>query len=214
MVHYLNYLSINGTHGRSASIATGIYLVNKKIKIIIISGDGDTLSIGLNHFIHLVINNINLLYLMINNSIYALTKGQKNNILFKFNVLLMLLILKCKFIARVYDNYKYFNKIFIKAFKIKSLSFIEIIQYCSIYNKTFINYNNIFILKNKNIIKNKKYCILYKDNKFIISPLKKKIYNKKFLFIHEYNNYNKVFLLLNFFYKKNISYMGIIYNNI
>ncbi|XBT18679.1 MAG: thiamine pyrophosphate-dependent enzyme [Candidatus Shikimatogenerans sp. Tcar] len=215
IVHYLNYFSINGTHGRSAAIATGIYLTNNYIKILIISGDGDTLSIGLNHFIYLIINNINLIYLMINNYVYALTKGQRNNIVLKINILLLLLTLKCKFIARVYDNnINEFYKIFTKIFFYKGFSFIEIIQYCPLFNKNIINYNNIFLLKNKKIIKNNKYFLIYKKYKIYkinIKFLKKKEY-KKYVFIHDIKNYYKVFLLLNFFFKENLLYIGIIYN--
>ncbi|XBT18358.1 MAG: thiamine pyrophosphate-dependent enzyme [Candidatus Shikimatogenerans sp. Tduv] len=213
MVHYLNYLSINGTHGRSASIATGIYLSNKNIKIIIISGDGDTLSIGLNHFIHLILNNINLIYIMINNGIYALTKGQINNIVNKINILLLLLILKCKFIARVYDNsIKYFNKIFKKAYLFLGLSFIEIIQYCPIYNKKNRIESNIFILKHNKYIKSNKYYLIYKKKKICKIKIKKKNIYKKYLLKHDITNYYKVFKLLNYLNEKNISYIGIIYN--
>lgn len=66
----------NGVHGRAAAMATGSYVANKGLLHITISGDGDTASIGLGNFLHMVRRNVPLVYIIENNGVYALTKGQ------------------------------------------------------------------------------------------------------------------------------------------
>jgi 2-oxoglutarate/2-oxoacid ferredoxin oxidoreductase subunit beta len=66
----------NGVHGRMAAMATGSYLANRKLVYVGISGDGDTASIGLGHFLHSIRRNVPLLYILENNGVYGLTKGQ------------------------------------------------------------------------------------------------------------------------------------------
>ena len=63
-------------HGRAPAFATGIKLTNPELDVWIITGDGDSLSIGGNHFIHLLRRNLNCQLLLFNNEIYGLTKGQ------------------------------------------------------------------------------------------------------------------------------------------
>ncbi len=67
---------INAVHGRMPSIATGANAANRSLHYIGISGDGDSLSIGLGQFVHALRRNINMLYLIENNGVYGLTKGQ------------------------------------------------------------------------------------------------------------------------------------------
>ncbi len=66
----------NSIHGRMAPLATGVHLAHKDLRIIGISGDGDTASIGLGSFIHMVRRNIPMVYIVENNGVYGLTKGQ------------------------------------------------------------------------------------------------------------------------------------------
>jgi 2-oxoglutarate ferredoxin oxidoreductase subunit beta len=66
----------NAVHGRMPSIATGAYAANRDLYYIGVSGDGDTLSIGLGQFCHAIRRNINMLYMIENNGVYGLTKGQ------------------------------------------------------------------------------------------------------------------------------------------
>ncbi len=66
----------NGVHGRMAAMATGAYLANRKLLFVGVSGDGDTASIGLGHFLHMVRRNVPMLYILENNGVYGLTKGQ------------------------------------------------------------------------------------------------------------------------------------------
>ncbi|NQU03148.1 MAG: 2-oxoacid:ferredoxin oxidoreductase subunit beta [Syntrophaceae bacterium] len=73
---YLNVDSFHTTHGRAIPFATGVKLGNPKLKVVVISGDGDLLSIGGNHFIHAARRNIDMLVICVNNFIYAMTGGQ------------------------------------------------------------------------------------------------------------------------------------------
>lgn len=66
----------NSIHGRMAAVATGVKLANQNLKIIGISGDGDTASIGLGGFVHLMRRNVPMIYIIENNGVYGLTKGQ------------------------------------------------------------------------------------------------------------------------------------------
>jgi 2-oxoglutarate ferredoxin oxidoreductase subunit beta len=66
----------NGVHGRMPAMATGSYLANRKLVHVGVSGDGDTASIGLGHFLHCIRRNVPLLYIIENNGVYGLTKGQ------------------------------------------------------------------------------------------------------------------------------------------
>lgn len=74
--YYVNTYAMQTIHGRAAAIATGAKVVNPKLTIWQISGDGDGLAIGGNHFIHAMRRNIDLNIILLNNRIYGLTKGQ------------------------------------------------------------------------------------------------------------------------------------------
>lgn len=74
--HYMATYGMNTIHGRSAAIATGVKVANPKLTVWQVSGDGDGLAIGGNHFIHANRRNVNMNMILLNNRIYGLTKGQ------------------------------------------------------------------------------------------------------------------------------------------
>ncbi len=74
--NYFRCYGFHALHGRTLPVATGVKLVNPKLTIIGISGDGDAYSIGLGHFLHAMRRNIDITFFVINNFIYALTQGQ------------------------------------------------------------------------------------------------------------------------------------------
>ncbi len=74
--YYMQTFGFHGIHGRAAAIATGVKVSNPKLSVWQISGDGDALAIGGNHFIHAIRRNIDINILLFNNEIYGLTKGQ------------------------------------------------------------------------------------------------------------------------------------------
>src|ERR1700677_3933083 len=69
-------LSFNSVHGRMPSVATGALLANRTMKALGVSGDGDTASIGVGQFVHLMRRNVPMIYIIEDNGVYGLTKGQ------------------------------------------------------------------------------------------------------------------------------------------
>ncbi len=76
MAVYVDFNTVHAVHGRALTIATGVKLANPNLKVIVVMGDGDALSIGGNHFIHAARRNIGLSVLVLNNNIYGMTGGQ------------------------------------------------------------------------------------------------------------------------------------------
>lgn len=76
MPTYVDFNTLHTTHGRALAFATGVKLANPSLKVIVVTGDGDGLAIGGNHFIHSCRRNINITTIMINNFIYGMTGGQ------------------------------------------------------------------------------------------------------------------------------------------
>ncbi|OQX92162.1 MAG: 2-oxoacid:ferredoxin oxidoreductase subunit beta [candidate division Zixibacteria bacterium 4484_95] len=73
---YVDFNTLHTTHGRPIAFATGVKLANPKLKVVVISGDGDILAIGGNHFIHACRRNIDITVVVVNNYIYGMTGGQ------------------------------------------------------------------------------------------------------------------------------------------
>ena len=74
--YYVETYGFHTIHGRAPAIATGVKLANPDLDVWVVSGDGDALSIGGNHLLHLLRRNVDLQFLLFNNEIYGLTKGQ------------------------------------------------------------------------------------------------------------------------------------------
>src|SRR5436189_2766562 len=74
--YYMNTYGFHSIHGRAPAIATGIKASNPDLSVWVITGDGDALSIGGNHLIHTILRNLDINYILFNNRIYGLTKGQ------------------------------------------------------------------------------------------------------------------------------------------
>jgi 2-oxoglutarate/2-oxoacid ferredoxin oxidoreductase subunit beta len=74
--YYMETYGFHTIHGRAAAVATGVTLANPALDVWVVSGDGDSLAIGGNHLLHVVRRNVDLTYLLLNNEIYGLTKGQ------------------------------------------------------------------------------------------------------------------------------------------
>ena len=74
--YYINTYGFHSLHGRATAIASGIKIANPNLSVWVVTGDGDSMAIGGNHFIHIVRRNINVNIILFNNKIYGLTKGQ------------------------------------------------------------------------------------------------------------------------------------------
>ncbi len=75
-IYYMKTFGFHSVHGRANAIATGVKVANPQLAVWVCSGDGDSLAIGGNHFIHAIRRNVNLNMILFNNEIYGLTKGQ------------------------------------------------------------------------------------------------------------------------------------------
>jgi 2-oxoglutarate ferredoxin oxidoreductase subunit beta len=152
--YYMNTYGFHTIHGRAPAIATGVKLANPKLKVWQITGDGDALAIGGNHFIHAIRRNIEINIILFNNEIYGLTKGQfsptsHTGIKTKSNPhgitdspfipAKLALGAGATFIARITDtNSKGMQAVFLAAENHRGTSLVEILQNCVIFNdKTF-----------------------------------------------------------------------------
>lgn len=148
--YYLDTYGIHGIHGRAPALASGIKLANPKLKVFIVTGDGDGLSIGGNHLMHLCRRNIDVTVLLFNNRIYGLTKGQYSPTSERgkitksspfgvlenpFNPIKMALAAGATFVARSIDREpKHLTETIRLAAEHKGTSFVEIYQNCNIFN--------------------------------------------------------------------------------
>jgi 2-oxoglutarate ferredoxin oxidoreductase subunit beta len=139
----------NAVHGRMPAVATGAILANQKLMAIGVSGDGDTASIGLGQFMHLIRRNIPMIYIVENNGVYGLTKGQFSatadegsrlktgviNDLPPMDLCALAVELGCGFVARSFSgDTKQMVNILKAAVAFNGLSFIDVVSPCVTFN--------------------------------------------------------------------------------
>lgn len=148
--YYMNTYGFHTIHGRAPAIATGIKSINPDLSVWVITGDGDGLSIGGNHFIHLIRRNLDINVILFNNRIYGLTKGQYSptsefgkitkstpmgSIDHPFNPIRVAIGAGATFVARSMDrDPAHLQMILKRAAKHKGTSFVEVFQNCNIFN--------------------------------------------------------------------------------
>lgn len=157
--YYMNTFGMHSIHGRAPAVASGVKIQNPDLSVWIITGDGDSLSIGGNHFAHIIRRNLDVNILLFNNEIYGLTKGQysptsKSGIKTKsspygsldrsFSPAKFAMGAGATFFARTIDtDPKHMMDIFQKAQEHKGTSVVEIYQNCVIFNdKVHDQYTN------------------------------------------------------------------------
>jgi len=148
--YYMNTYGLHSIHGRAPAVASGLAVARPDLKVWVITGDGDGLSIGGNHLIHALRRNVNLTILLFNNQIYGLTKGQYSptsevgkvtkstpfgSLDYPFNPLSLALGAEASFVARTHDmDRKHMMEIFKRAHDHKGAAFVEIYQNCNVFN--------------------------------------------------------------------------------
>lgn len=148
--YYMNTFGLHGIHGRANAIAAGVKLANPGLSVWISTGDGDSLAIGGNHFIHIVRRNMDVNIVLFNNQIYGLTKGQYSptspmgaitktspmgTIEHPFNPGELVIGSQGSFFARVPDNnVKLMTTVMMAAAKHDGCSVIEVLDNCVIFN--------------------------------------------------------------------------------
>ncbi|MEG2819880.1 MAG: 2-oxoacid:ferredoxin oxidoreductase subunit beta, partial [Muribaculaceae bacterium] len=154
--YYMNTYGFHTIHGRAAAISTGFKVANPKMMVWQISGDGDGLAIGGNHFIHAVRRNIDINLLLLNNKIYGLTKGQysptsERGFVSKsspygttedpFIPAELVFGARGNFFARSLDvELKISQEVMVEAAKHKGTSVVEFLQNCVIFNNGIHNF--------------------------------------------------------------------------
>ena len=148
--YYMETYGMHSIHGRAPAIATGLSVSRPDLSVWVVTGDGDSMSIGGNHLIHALRRNVNLKILMFNNRIYGLTKGQYSptselgkvtkstpmgSLDHPFNPLSLAIGAEATFVARAIDtDKKELTEVLRAAAHHKGSAFVEIYQNCNIYN--------------------------------------------------------------------------------
>ena len=166
--YYMNTYGFHTIHGRAPAVASGIKISNPNLSVWIVTGDGDAMSIGGNHFVHVLRRNLDLNILLFNNKIYGLTKGQYSptselgkitkstpmgSLDYPFNPSSLAIGASATFIARTIDiELKHMGSVIHESAQHKGTSFVEIYQNCNIFNdRAFSNLTDKDI-KHDNVI--------------------------------------------------------------
>ncbi|WP_086826405.1 2-oxoacid:ferredoxin oxidoreductase subunit beta [Allokutzneria sp. NRRL B-24872] len=148
--YYMNTYGVHSIHGRAPAIATGLSVSRPDLSVWVVTGDGDALSIGGNHLIHMLRRNVNLKVLLFNNRIYGLTKGQYSptsevgkvtkstpmgSLDHPFNPISLAIGAEATFVARAMDSdRKGVTEVLRAAAQHRGTAFVEIYQNCPIFN--------------------------------------------------------------------------------
>jgi 2-oxoglutarate ferredoxin oxidoreductase subunit beta len=148
--YYMNTYGFHGIHGRAPAIATGIKIARPELEVWVATGDGDALSIGGNHTVHMLRRNVGVKVLLFNNRIYGLTKGQYSptsemgkrskstpygSLDRPFDPLSVALGVEATFVARSVDIFQpHLKGVLKKAAAHSGSAFVEVLQNCNIFN--------------------------------------------------------------------------------
>jgi len=152
--YYMESYGFHTIHGRAPAFATGIKLANPQLDVWLVTGDGDGMSIGGNHTMHVLRRNLNCQIMLFNNEIYGLTKGQYSptsrpgtnspttplgSVDRPASPCAFALGAGARFIARGFDVSKNLPEVLKAAYHHRGAAFIEIFQNCIVYNKDVFN---------------------------------------------------------------------------
>ena len=148
--HYIKVYGVHTLHGRVLPFATGAKLANPDLEVIAVGGDGGGMGIGAGHFVNIGRRNVDMMYIVFDNAVYGLTKGQASptlklglqtkslpnpNVNQAVNPLMLALASGFTFIARAYSfDIKHMKEIMKKAVQHKGLAFVDVLQPCPTYN--------------------------------------------------------------------------------
>jgi 2-oxoglutarate/2-oxoacid ferredoxin oxidoreductase subunit beta len=166
--YYMNTYGFHTIHGRAPTFATGLRLANPDLQVWMVTGDGDGLSIGGNHLLHVLRRNVDIKILLFNNEIYGLTKGQyspasrlntktKTSPMGSFETplrpLTTAIAAEATFVARTIDvDIHHLTAVLAKAAAHKGTAFVEIYQNCKIFNDDVFSYATDKAVKADNIL--------------------------------------------------------------
>lgn len=209
--YYINSYGFHSLHGRAPAIASGIKVANPDLSVWIITGDGDSMAIGGNHFIHILRRNLDVNILLFNNKIYGLTKGQyspttplgsvtktspEGTIENPFKPGELAMGAQGTFYARVVDNNpKMMREVFVQAAQHKGTSLVEVLQNCIIFNnkvhediagKDVRDDNQIYLKHGKPMIfgKNMDKGIVQTGSRFVVVKIGEHGVRKEDILVH------------------------------
>ena len=235
--YYMNTYGMHTIHGRATAVATGLKMARPDLAVWIVTGDGDSLSIGIGHTLHMLRRNPNVNVLLFNNQIYGLTKGQYSptseigkitkstpagSLENPFNPLALALGADATFVARSLDrDVKHLQEMIRRADAHKGTSLLEIYQNCNVFNDGAFE-----ILTNKNTKSDTVLVLQHQkplrfgvnENKGIrlnglqpeIIDLNTNDFSADDLWIHNENDHAKASLLARFFDTPNLNTDGVL----
>lgn len=228
--YYMDTYGMHSIHGRAAAIATGLKSSRPELSVWMISGDGDSLSIGGNHFIHLLRRNLDINVLLFNNQIYGLTKGQYSptseegkvtkstpmgSIDHPFNPIALSLGADATFVARTMDrDPKHIQQMIRRGYDHTGTSLIEIYQNCNVFNDgAFEVFTEKTSKKNETLFIENGQPLIFGDNNdkgIILDGFKPKVvnlnegYSAADCWVHDEQDQVKANILARFFDNPNI----------
>ena len=153
---FLKVYGFHTVHGRALAVASGLKLARPDLHVIVVGGDGDGISIGGGHFMHASRRNIELPYIMMNNSIYGQTKGQASPTTLEdaitrstpygvfdkpLNPTAVAIVTGATYVARGFaGNLKQLTEIIVKALEHKGFAFVEAVSPCVTFNNTYYSF--------------------------------------------------------------------------
>lgn len=166
--YYMNTYGFHSIHGRAPAVATGVKLVNPGLQVWVITGDGDALSIGGNHLMHMLRRNVDLKVVLFNNRIYGLTKGQYSptslvghktkstpmgSIDNPLSPICYAIGSEASFVARSVDvDIKHLTHVLERAAAHKGTAFVEVYQDCNVFNNNAFLYATDKAVKDQNVL--------------------------------------------------------------
>jgi 2-oxoglutarate ferredoxin oxidoreductase subunit beta len=229
--YYMNTYGFHSIHGRATAIASGVKLARPDLSVWVVTGDGDGLSIGGNHMIHLLRRNIDVNILLFNNQIYGLTKGQYSptsekgkvtksspygSLDYPFNPAALALGSSATFVARTLDrDPKHMQTTLKRAAAHSGTSFVEVYQNCNVFNDgAFFRFtekdtkddNVVFIEHGKPLVFGKERDKGIRLNGFTpeVVSLKDGKYSVNDLLVHNEQDTTLSFILADMTYKEDL----------
>jgi 2-oxoglutarate ferredoxin oxidoreductase subunit beta len=224
--YYMNTYGMHSIHGRAPAVASGLKIANPDLSVWIITGDGDGLSIGGNHLLHILRRNLDVNILLFNNQIYGLTKGQYSptsevdklttstpmgSLDHPVNPLAVAMGADATFVARTMDrDPKHLQAMLKRTNQHKGTSFLEIYQNCNIFNDgAFLTFTDKASKKSSAIFLENGQPLVFGENdekgirldgwKPQVVDLEKDNYSKEDLWIHDETDLYKAQILARFF---------------
>ncbi|MCS6991986.1 MAG: 2-oxoacid:ferredoxin oxidoreductase subunit beta [Chitinophagales bacterium] len=218
--YYTETYGLHGIHGRATAIAAGLKATRPDLSVWVVTGDGDALSIGGNHLIHLLRRNFDINVLMFNNEIYGLTKGQYSptspegmvakstpygSIDHPFNPIALALGADATFVARSMDrDPAHLQQMLLRCYHHRGTAFLEILQNCNIYNdgafelfteKATKKEHTVFLEHGKPLVFGEQQDKGIRLDGFTPRVVSLKEFSKEDLMIHDETDINKAMIL-------------------